>query len=232
MTGPQLNGWQEIQEEVLRRIRTLDWPPGHQIPNESDLAAEFGCARATVNRALQSLAESGLLERRRRAGTRVVALPIRHARLRIPVVRHEIEDSGRRYGYELLHRAIEPRPHDLADLFTGDGSGMLHVVARHLADGATYLHEDRWISPAVIPAATRADFTAISANEWLVANAPISTGEIAFTAEAATVSDAELFACRPGDSLMRGVRTTWHNAQAVTLVRQTFHPGYRLTMQA
>lgn len=32
---------------MLRRIRARDWPPGSVIPNEADLAVEFGCARAT-----------------------------------------------------------------------------------------------------------------------------------------------------------------------------------------
>ena len=49
-------GWEAIRAEVLRRIRTRDWAPGGLIPSEEALAQEFGCARATVNRALQELA--------------------------------------------------------------------------------------------------------------------------------------------------------------------------------
>jgi GntR family transcriptional regulator, histidine utilization repressor len=52
--------WQAIQAEVLQRIRNRQWPPGELIPNEADLAEEFGCARATVNRALRELAEAGM----------------------------------------------------------------------------------------------------------------------------------------------------------------------------
>ena len=71
------NGWEHIRAEVQRRIRDRQWPHGAMIPTEEELAAEFGCARATVNRALRDLAQSGVLERRRKAGTRVVALPVR-----------------------------------------------------------------------------------------------------------------------------------------------------------
>ncbi|MCY0152430.1 GntR family transcriptional regulator [Hoeflea alexandrii] len=56
-----------MQAEVLRRINAREWKPGDFIPNESELSVEFGCARATVNRALRGLAESGLLDRRRKA---------------------------------------------------------------------------------------------------------------------------------------------------------------------
>lgn len=71
MSQPQFNGWQTIQDKVLRRIHARDWAPGSVIPNEADLTIKFGCARATVNRAQRALAEAGILERRRKAGTRV-----------------------------------------------------------------------------------------------------------------------------------------------------------------
>ena len=47
--------------EVERRIYTREWQPGQSIPNEADLAVEFRCARVTVNRALRTLADAGLL---------------------------------------------------------------------------------------------------------------------------------------------------------------------------
>ena len=81
-------GWQSVHAEVLRRIRSREWLPGALIPNETDLAAEFGCARATVSRALRELADAGLLTRRRKAGTHVALNPVRKATLQIPVI-HE-----------------------------------------------------------------------------------------------------------------------------------------------
>lgn len=224
-----MTGWQQVQQAVIDRIRAGHWPPGHQIPNEADLARELGCARATVNRALRALAEEGLLERRRRAGTRVAPLPVRQARLRIPVIRAEVEAAGRRYGYRLLHRARDPLPAALRPLFP-DGE-MLHLIALHEADCAPYVHEDRWISLTVIPAAAGADFAALSANEWLVANAPVSDGEIAYTAGAATAAEARMFGCAEGTSLMRADRITRHDGRTVTRVALTFRPGHVLTLK-
>ena len=56
MTTTEFNTWQSVQEEVLRRINSREWKPGELIPNEAELSLEFGCARATVNRALRGLA--------------------------------------------------------------------------------------------------------------------------------------------------------------------------------
>ena len=67
MTKPEFRSRQTVQEEVLRRIHMRAWKPGEMIPHEADLAREFGCARATVNRALREIANTGLLERRRKA---------------------------------------------------------------------------------------------------------------------------------------------------------------------
>ena len=53
-------------------IQSGIWKQGCLITVEAALAKEFGCARATVNRVLRELAQEGILERRRKAGTRVV----------------------------------------------------------------------------------------------------------------------------------------------------------------
>ena len=105
-----MQGWEMIRTEVLRRIRARDWPPGALIPGEETLAEEFGVARATVNRALTALAEAGVIERKKRAGTRVAELPVRRARLDIPVIRLDVESRGQAYGFELLADRIAPAP--------------------------------------------------------------------------------------------------------------------------
>ena len=81
---------QSIATEVRRRIVEREWRQGDRIPDEADLATEFGAARATVNKALQLLADEGLLDRRRRAGTRVAAAPVRKATFTIPIIREQI----------------------------------------------------------------------------------------------------------------------------------------------
>ena len=59
----RLNTWQAIRADVLGRIRSGEWPPGSLIPTEQMLSIEMGCARATVNRALRELADSGIIQR-------------------------------------------------------------------------------------------------------------------------------------------------------------------------
>lgn len=232
MKSAEINSWQAVQTEVLRRIRAHIWRPGDAIPHEEALAEEFGCARATVNRALRQLAEDGLLDRRRKAGTRVTLNPSRKAKLEIPVLRVEIESKGMRYFHELVSREIAAPPLAArARLQAKPGEEHLHLVALHLGDDAPYVYEDRWINLAAVPKARKVDFTEISANEWLVRNVPFEGGDLAFSAIVAGKRDAALLHCAQGDGLMAIDRITRRSGQVVTAVRQIFKPGYQLQAQ-
>ncbi len=224
-----ITSWQSVKEEVLRRLSTRQWKPGEMIPNEADLSREFGCARATVNRALRELADAGLLERRRKAGTRVAMHPVRKATLDIRVIRNEIEAKGLAYGYSLLtdERTLPP-PGIEARMRVAPGSELLHHVCVHLADGKPYVFEDRWINPQAVPEATGVDFSSQSANEWLVVNVPFEHGDIAFSSIIAGPREAAMLSCPEGVSLFVIDRTTFTTTATITMVRLTFAPGYRM----
>ncbi len=110
MRTPEANSWKLVRDEVVRRINERVWQPGDLIPGEVELAVEFGCARATVNRALRELAEAGLVTRRRKAGTRVSVNPARKATVYIPVARLEVERRGSVYRHALLEMRMKDIP--------------------------------------------------------------------------------------------------------------------------
>ncbi len=229
MTKRTGHRWQQVRDAVLTRIRAREWQPGALIPNEEDLAREFGCARATVNRALQHLADDGTLERKRKAGTRVALTPVRHARLSIPIIRNEIEASGAAYSYALINRDVLAFPtHLRLRLGLNESASGLHVQALHLADGVPYLFEHRWINPVAIPEVLDAPFAEISPNEWLLRNASYTEGEIAFTAEMADARDAEVLNVPVGAALFVLERITRSGGQPVTWVRMAYAPGHRM----
>ena len=229
MMPAEFRSWQAVQSEVLRRIQSREWQPGQFIPGEAALAQEFNCARATVNRALRNLAESGLLDRKRKAGTQIALHPVRKATLLIPVLRAEIEGTGANYGYKLMEQAHCPPPPEIAARMRLTGPRkLLHLTALHLADGTPYVLEDRWIDTQAAPLAASADFAAISANEWLVANIPFEAGDISFTAAIAESTEAALLQCRTGDALFVIERTTSGRRGTITAVRLLFPPGYRM----
>lgn len=213
----------------MRRIAVREWPPGAAIPGEEALAAEFGASRATVNRAMQDLAARGLLERKRKAGSRVAANPVREARFVIPLVRHEVESAGAEYGYSLLSREVVAAPEIIrARLQLPREARLLHLRCLHLADRAPHQYEDRWISLAAVPSAEAADFEAVGPNEWLVANAPFSEAEFSFFAAAASDDEAAALGLAAGTPVFVGERLTWLAGSPVTLVRMVHPPSHRV----
>jgi len=225
----KLTSFHDIQAEVRHRISTGQWLPGALIPTEQDLAAEFGCARATVNRALRELADNGMLDRRRKAGTRVVLNPVSKSTLVIPIMRHEIEQQGLTYGYELLLRQHVMLPQAICDVWGVPGRAkMLRLQCLHSGDGKPFALEDRWINTSHLPQALAADFARNNANEWLLQNAPFSHGDIALGAANATEAEAIHLGVKTGTALLTMDRRTWDAVSPITTVRLFYAPGYKI----
>lgn len=220
---------QAIAAEVRRRIVDREWRQGDRIPDEAELAVEFGVARATVNKALQLLAEEGLLDRKRRAGTHVTVNPARKATLTIPIVREQIEGAGMEYSHRLIDQRSHPLPPEVAArMGLPEGAALIRLRTVHYGDARPFQSEDRWINPVAAPGAEATDFQHINANEWLVRNFPWSRGDMIFSAENADARDARLLGTRQGTALLILHRTTWNDLGPITSVRLAFHPGYRL----
>ncbi|MDV7269312.1 GntR family transcriptional regulator [Thioclava sp. A2] len=222
--------WQSIRDTMMRRIRTRVYAPGALIPNETELATEFGCARATVNRALQDLAASGFLDRKRKAGTRVMAEPRRKASMDIPLIRAEVEARGQTHSYRLLLREEATPPAAVAaQLHLKGGERLLHVQSLHLADDRPHMFEDRWIVLDTVPALTDADLSQISPNEWLLREAPYTHGTIELAAACAGDAGGHLQG-DPQTPALSLLRVTWMHETAITFVTQIFAPDYRLSL--
>lgn len=57
-----------LKDKILQGI----WPVGSLIPTEDELGVELKCSRPTISKAISNLAHEGLVERRKRAGTKVL----------------------------------------------------------------------------------------------------------------------------------------------------------------
>lgn len=213
----------------MRRISDGSYPPGGLLPIETELAREFSCARATVNRAMRELAEDGIIDRKRRAGSRVNALPVRRTRLSVPLVRVDVTERGAAYRFDLISRQIEPASGVVAARMALPAKArVLHLTSVHFADDAPFMFERRWINLELIPDAEPADFSIINPNEWLVSKVPLSDLEMSFIAEGAAPEPARYLNVAEGTPLLTAERQTWLEGNSITVARLTYHEGYRL----
>src|SRR5690606_5730369 len=180
-----------------------------------------------VNKALQLLADEGLLDRRRRAGTRVAIDPVRKATFTISIVREQVEQAGMVYSHRVVAQRRSPIPADIAErIGLPAGEVLVHMRAIHYGDGQPFQLEDRWINPRAAPSLNGVDFRQLNANEWLVRNAPYLHAELAFSAENANRRDARLLQTQPGKALLILHRTTWNDLGPITTVRVALQPGH------
>ena len=216
---------QRIGLDLEAKIRSGAWPPGFRIPFEHELTAQYGCARATVNKAVSALVVAGLIERRRRAGSFVARPHVQSAVLEIPDIQAEITRRGQAYGYDLLSRrvrAIDARDPDEAAL--GVAGKVLDLHCRHLADGQPFAVEHRIVSLAAAPEAAEVDFAETPPGAWLLKHVAWTEAEHRIGAVNPDAATARLLGIKTADACLSVRRWTWRVGQGITYVRQTF-PG-------
>ncbi|WP_052261449.1 GntR family transcriptional regulator [Ruegeria sp. ANG-S4] len=222
--------YKDIKQTVLDRIRSGVWKPDTLLPNEQALALEFSCTRTTVNRAMRELAEEGFLERRRKAGTRVLRAPHRQARFTIPLIRDEIEAQGGAYRYALVSAETVDAPEWLtARLALKQAQRVVHVRCMHYSNNTPFQFEDRCIVVQSVPQVEQADFSTLGPNEWLVETVPFTNVELAFLASRADEVVAGFLDVPRDEPVFTAERITWLQGQPVTFAKLYFAAGYRMT---
>ena len=100
---------ERIRAEIETAIMSGDLRPGDRIPKETDLMAQYDCARMTVNKALSALAAAGMLERRKRAGSFVARPRAQSLVLEVPDLAAAIAARGQAYRWDLAsHKVTAP----------------------------------------------------------------------------------------------------------------------------
>ncbi|MER7212416.1 GntR family transcriptional regulator [Streptosporangium sp. NPDC000239] len=78
--------YREIADDLRKRIREGEWPPGQRIPKTIALSAEYQAARGSISRAIDELEAEGILLSTPRRGTFVLAQRPRRRVSRVPRV--------------------------------------------------------------------------------------------------------------------------------------------------
>lgn len=218
---------QRILSELENRIVSGEWPPGHRIPFETELTEIYGCSRMTVNKVLTQLAASGLIERRRKAGSFVVQPRSEAAVLAIHGIEAEVAALGLPYRFDLLQRRQRvATPAERRRLNVEAGTPFLVLTCRHLAGSAPFCLEERLINLDAVPLASGADFSVEPPGVWLLNHVPWTVAEHHIKAVGALGEAASLLMLDPGTACLVVERQTWRGEQMVTAVRFTY-PGDR-----
>ena len=227
--------YRRIQADLEKKILSGEWTAGLKIPVEHALVKQYGCARATVNKAVSALADAGLIERRRRLGS-FVALPrIHSAVVEIPDIQAQIAGQGGQYAFRLLsrrtRRAAARRPEEIQ---LANGRPLLALRGLHLMNRRPFALEERLISVAVVPEALGADFSAVPPGSWLLQHPTLSLSwteaENRISAVNVGAADAVLLDIAENTACLAVERRTWRGKDQITQVRTVFRgDAYDLT---
>jgi len=223
--------WLQIRRALAQPILSGAWPPGARIPNELDLTAHFQTSRMTVNKAIQSLATEGLLQRRRKVGTVVAERAQERPVLEIWNTADLVARAGATYGYRLLERQmVKDDPAKRALLNVGRTTRLLWLRCVHLADGQPFQLEERLVNIDAAPDITAHPLETVAPGPWLLAHVPWTEAEHTISACEAGAAEAEALGLNVGAACLVVERRTWNGDVPVTLARLC-HPGaqHRLT---
>jgi len=219
--------YQRIRDDIEARIMSGEWPPGHRVPFEHELMAEYGCSRMTVNKVLSTLAANGLITRRRRAGSIVAEPSKERAVLEIQDFALEAARTGTTYRFKILRRTIEPLDAAAAQR-TGlpAGTEMLSLTTLHLMDEVPGAYEQRLINLATVPEAANETFAKDPPGTWLLRRVPWTDAEHVVRAMNADSALAKRLQIQTGAACLVLERRTWQAGAFVTEARIAY-PGDR-----
>jgi hypothetical protein len=125
----------DLRDELLRAMRAGDFPDG-RLPPEAQLAQDLGVSRHSVRAALQSLADDGIVTRRRRHGTVINERVLRGSvpLNRFASFRDLVEESGFACTTQPLRRELVVPPEEVAEAIGLAPDTPCLVVERLLLD--------------------------------------------------------------------------------------------------
>jgi GntR family transcriptional regulator len=123
-------------EALLEAIRERSFVDG-KLPAENELAARMGVSRTTLRAALQMLEHDGIVSRRRRTGTRIVASPGRPFQLdfnRLAALDDLLRERGHEPTTRILGSSIGIFPEIAAQLGLAESAAMHSIEKMWYAD--------------------------------------------------------------------------------------------------
>lgn len=139
--------YQQISELLIRDIAAGRLMDGARLAPEREMAADLGVAVGTLRKALQDLADKGLLERVQGSGNYIRAQP--EVQSIYALFRLELVSGGGLPSAKVLDVATLPKPAHLPDF--GSGAEAHRIRRLRLLSGQPAAVEEIWLDAAHAP---------------------------------------------------------------------------------
>lgn len=154
-TEPGQSRYAALAAALRARVVAGEWPPGSALPAEQTLAAEHGVALGTLRRALELLADQGLIERIHGRGTFVRAGMTGGTMMRF--FRFG-EGTGEVPASHIVSRRLLVAPAEVARrLGLARGDMALRLQRVRSLSGQPCVYEEIWLPPALFAGLAEGD---------------------------------------------------------------------------
>ena len=117
-----------INDYIMDKISTGEWPVGHMIPTEMQLCEQFGVSRPTVRTAVLKLVQEGHLRRVKGKGTFVTAPRVlEQSTVFIESFLREMRQRGIEISTEVLEFRIMSAEPEIMEKLESDGKEMIKL---------------------------------------------------------------------------------------------------------
>ncbi len=231
MTGKQPARYELIADYLKGLVAKAE--PGDRLPSEAELCERFDVSRMTARQAVQVVANDGLIERRRGAGTFVRAHPVPRD-LGSPLsFSGSMRARGMTASSETLEWGeVEPDPDERTALDLPPGDNAYVLKRLRLADG-TPMAIERVVMPTDLAVALGEDFQTGSLHDAFRSVGRIPTEAHAeVSARRATKKERDLLGLPPSGIIISEKRTIYDQEDRPLERTETRYAASRYTFRA
>ncbi len=219
-----------IKQQIYQKIESGEWPENHPVSSENALAEQFSVSRMTARRALQELADEGLVIRTQGAGTFVAPIKSQTSFMAIRNIADEIRSRGHDYRAKVHHMRTQDASSQVAEaLSLTPGDEVLHSTIVHYENDIPVQLEERYVNPNLVPDYLKQDFTKVTPHEYLCVVTPLTEASHQIEAILPISSVCHLLSIDRHEPCLRIIRRTWSSGGVVSYAILT-HPGSRFKL--
>ena len=221
----------QVKQFIQNKIHAGEWKVNDKIPSESELVKLLSCSRMTVNRALRELTADKVLVRVQGVGSFVAEQQGHSALFQIHNIADEIVARNHVHRAEVIKlEKIKADVQQALFMQTQEGNILFHSIIIHYENEVPVQVEDRLVNASLIPDYLQQDFSQITPNAYLMAQAPVTEGEHIVEAVIANAQECKWLKISKQEPCLLIRRRTWSNKHLISSARLTY-PGSRYYLE-
>ena len=180
----------QLINSIQNAITEKQLKPEDQLPNEDDLAAEYGMSRGTVRKAITELERMGLVRKEQGRGTFINGVKPALSGFSLAEFDQYVRAKNQVPSTQTLtFEIIESDEQHISILDAVEGTPLFHVVQLRLASGTPIIYEERYFAKSLSPTLTAEMLNTTPLHHLLVDTYDVPLVRLQHTIELTTLPD-------------------------------------------